>query len=45
VTLASGQYVEVMWRATAASLELLKNTTVPGIPEIPSSTVTIVQVG
>jgi hypothetical protein len=45
VTLASGQYVEVMWRANDASLELLKNTTVPGIPEIPSASITIVQVG
>ena len=43
--LTAGQYVEVMWRATDNSLELLKNTTVAGIPDIPSVRVLVNQVG
>jgi len=43
--LNAGQYVEVMWRATDNSLEFLRNTTVAGIPEIPSVRVTVNQVG
>lgn len=41
VDLTTGQYVEIMWRASAANIEIQRNTTVPSVPGIPSVIATI----
>jgi hypothetical protein len=43
--LNAGQYVELYWYATAASIRLLYNTTPEGLPAIPSVIATINRVG
>jgi hypothetical protein len=45
VVMTSGQYVEVMWRANDSSIELLRNTSVPQVPSVPSSVITVLQIG
>jgi len=42
--LTAGQYVEIMWRATASNIELQRNTTIPSVPGIPSVIATIEKV-
>lgn len=39
--LTAGQYVEIMWRASASNIEIQRNTTLPSIPGIPSVIATI----
>lgn len=39
--LTAGQYVEIMWRASASNIEIQRNTTVPSVPGIPSVIATI----
>ena len=41
VDLTAGQYVEIMWRASGANIEIQRNTTVPSVPGIPSVIATI----
>jgi hypothetical protein len=41
VPLTTGQYVEIKWRATAANIEIQRNTTLPSVPGIPSVIATI----
>lgn len=45
ITMTANQYVESMWRANDSSLELLRNTTVAGVPNIPSAFLTVFQIG
>jgi hypothetical protein len=41
VPLTTGQYVEIKWRASAANIEIQRNTTLPSVPGIPSVIATI----
>ena len=41
IDLTTGQYVEIMWRASAANIEIQRNTTIPSVPGIPSVIATI----
>jgi hypothetical protein len=42
--LTAGQYIEIMWRASASNIELQRNTTIPSVPGIPSVIATIERV-
>lgn len=44
LSLGAGEYVEIFWRSTSASMELQRNTTVSGVPSIPSVIATITHI-
>lgn len=45
IPLTAGQYTQLYWRATDPTIQLLHNTTIAGVPDIPSVIITLAKVG